>query len=1091
MKKFLAILLLLPFFSVADDTEIYITKNIDTDATTQPNVLLILDSSGSMDGDIVTVEDYDPSIIYPGTPTNNYYLYDNNGYIPWEGEDDPPIDIECLSAKDYLSDPANKDTPYYEDKYAFLRGAYYWRREYRANTRVISCKSDSQYSPARYLKIKPVNDDDRYTTNASKEISWNNKYTYKLVTSNYHRYLQSGPEKKTTKNKAMIDAAKTLIDDFDRLNVGLMRFNYNSGGYVLEPFMDITQDANKKVLKAAINNIPTDDWTPLNETLEEASRYYRGQSPKYGRSEGNPAAESDGKYKSPIVEACQKNYIVLLTDGQPREDQGSDNFFNAGLAQGDIKIQCRSSWSSPTHSSHTCLDETAQWLYETDHSTASVGQTNLSGDQTVSTYTIGFDVKEAKELLTTTASKGGGAYYEAENASALSDAFSDIFIRILSNSGIFSAPAVSVNAYNNLRHREEIYYALFSPDDSQRWAGDVKKFNIKSDGNIYDKNNSIAIDPLTGFFNKASHSIWAENFDGELVSNGGFSENIPEYSSRFMYSNLTSNNDLTASGNRVNTINVAPELLALDSSEEVERDDIIDWALGRDSGRYFAADPLHNRPVVITYGGDESSPEDVVFTATNQGLVHAIDAQTGIELYAFIPKDMLPNLTTYYNNDVLSDNKIYGLDGPMSFWKTTAVGEVTPSSVHLYIGMRRGGNNYYALDVSDKLAPKFKWQITPATEGFSNLGQTWSTAKKAVVHWKCPATGCTESNQKDVLIFGGGYDPIHDTATAQTIDDQGSSVYMVDADTGELLWSAGSSDEDNLTLSAMQHSMAADISIIDFDGDGVLDLAYSVDILGKLWRFDFNDAPRTAAEFASGGVIADLSASFTVDDTTALRRFYYAPDISYQGTHFAITLASGFRANPLNNLIQDRMYTIFDHNISGAPAKLDDDGEPVVPAQVEYISVDEYAANGAENFFDATHSSASFAVNDKGWFIDFSTAGEKVLSETTIQAGSIYFTSYIPATVGSAQCGPGIGTGRLYVRDVDSGASTLSDKLEFIELKAQGIPSTAAIIYTKQTHGEGEDEVFSSKPIVCVGTECFDVIDESPLKRSYWKESNE
>ena len=66
--------------------------------------------------------------------------------------------------------------------------------------------------------------------------------------------------------------------------------------------------------------------TPLEETFWEAYLYFTGQAVKYGLTSSptsvaaskNPSDTS--KYKSPIAEACQKNYIVYLTDGEPTED---------------------------------------------------------------------------------------------------------------------------------------------------------------------------------------------------------------------------------------------------------------------------------------------------------------------------------------------------------------------------------------------------------------------------------------------------------------------------------------------------------------------------------------------------------------------------------------------------------------------------------------------------------------------------------------------------------------------------------------------------------------------------------------------------
>ncbi len=75
--------------------------------------------------------------------------------------------------------------------------------------------------------------------------------------------------------------------------------------------------------------------------------------------------------------------------------------------------------------------------------------------------------------------------------------------------------------------------------------------------------------------------------------------------------------------------------------------------------------------------------------------------------------------------------------------------------VYIYFGQGRGGSNYYALDVTNKNAPKFMWTIGPAQLPHMQVGttisQAWSTPQLAKVN----ISGATQNTQKIVLIFGG------------------------------------------------------------------------------------------------------------------------------------------------------------------------------------------------------------------------------------------------------------------------------------------------------------------------------------------------
>ena len=69
--------------------------------------------------------------------------------------------------------------------------------------------------------------------------------------------------------------------------------------------------------------------------------------------------------------------------------------------------------------------------------------------------------------------------------------------------------------------------------------------------------------------------------------------------------------------------------------------DMINWMRGADvkdedgdpatTVRYAMGDPLHSRPAAVVYGGTPQSPISVIYTATNDGYLHAVDAQTGEE----------------------------------------------------------------------------------------------------------------------------------------------------------------------------------------------------------------------------------------------------------------------------------------------------------------------------------------------------------------------------------------------------------------------------------------------------------------------------
>jgi type IV pilus assembly protein PilY1 len=104
-------------------------------------------------------------------------------------------------------------------------------------------------------------------------------------------------------------------------------------------------------------------------------------------------------------------------------------------------------------------------------------------------------------------------------------------------------------------------------------------------------------------------------------------------------------------------------------------------------------------------------------------MLHAFDDSTGQELWGFIPPDLLTKLHALHE-DVM---EIFVDGSARAYLTRDAFGSVTKAI--LLFGERRGGNRYYALDVTDPEIPKYLWEINPDAVGspYAEMGQTWST----------------------------------------------------------------------------------------------------------------------------------------------------------------------------------------------------------------------------------------------------------------------------------------------------------------------------------------------------------------------------
>lgn len=82
----------------------------------------------------------------------------------------------------------------------------------------------------------------------------------------------------------------------------------------------------------------------------------------------------------------------------------------------------------------------------------------------------------------------------------------------------------------------------------------------------------------------------------------------------------------------------------------------------------------------------------------------------------------------------VGEGKVYGMDLTPTIYIDDANDNGIIESgdkVWAFLGMRRGGSSYYALDISVADKPKLLWSnpINPTKSGYSLLGQTWSQPK--------------------------------------------------------------------------------------------------------------------------------------------------------------------------------------------------------------------------------------------------------------------------------------------------------------------------------------------------------------------------
>jgi len=291
----------------------------------------------------------------------------------------------------------------------------------------------------------------------------------------------------------------------------------------------------------------------------------------------------------------------------------------------------------------------------------------------------------------------------------------------------------------------------------------------------------------------------------------------------------------------------------------------------------------------------------LIFVGANDGMIHAIDTRTGYEVWAFIPYNLLPKLRTLADGQSVEQFD-YFVDSSPKIAEVKIKGSWRSM---LIIGQGPGGTFYQAFDVTsagmgvdpergdisavtDLLQQfdtpdesiQFKWafpnygsfdpaytatfNVTDGTPGgkvkiYGDIRSTASLAEKTVgFSWSDPAVGPLDpARDTNAVIVGSGYFPDLETlipSRSSTTAKAGNALYLLNADTGELLGNASGSTCPTISSGSgtgngcvnigdvsngRKNALQADPTAAGLAASLVVTKAYLGDIDGRYWRFDF------------------------------------------------------------------------------------------------------------------------------------------------------------------------------------------------------------------------------------------------------------
>lgn len=544
--------------------------------------------------------------------------------------------------------------------------------------------------------------------------------------------------------------------------------------------------------------------------------------------------------------------------------------------------------------------------------------------------------------------------------------------------------------------------------------------------------------------------------DGEVTEKGGAAQRQREVyatsqTARKVYTCLgcatlpsPSINLTTTTAAQFTSANASLTTAALGVSTATERSNLINWVRGTDNAGdesgpggtttvrpSIQGDVLHSRPAVVNYGGTTGV---VVFYGSNDGMLRAVNGNAsgsgaGNELWSFIPEEHLGKLKRLRDNSPeirLSTTVMptqagvtqpaprdYFVDGPIGVYQALNTSG-TNDRVILYVAMRRGGRQLYALDVTDPATPKYLWKHTSAD--LAVLGQTWSEPRVARIR----------GNANPVIIMGAGYDNVaEDTSPPAASSTMGKAVLVLDALNGGVL----------ATFPTLR-SVAADVALVDSDYDGYVDRAYAADVGGNVYRIDFEKGSGSAATYDAATSWGSYQFAALGGNTSPVRKFFYPPDVVISRGFSAVLVGSGDREKPLGLASNDRFFTLYDtRTVKGTPG--------TAPAALTPGDLGDVTGTGA---------------TPQGCYLPMDGAsGEKIVNAPTTVGGITYFASNKPPQPSPNACSANLGVATAYAAPLFCKSTVTRGNIRGGGLPPSVVAGTALVTYKDPVTGENKE----------------------------------
>lgn len=372
--------------------------------------------------------------------------------------------------------------------------------------------------------------------------------------------------------------------------------------------------------------------------------------------------------------------------------------------------------------------------------------------------------------------------------------------------------------------------------------------------------------------------------------------------------------------------------------------------------------------------------DGMLYIGANDGMLHAFDAVTGTEKWAFVPHTTMPNM--YKLADQAYAHQ-YFVDGSPTVadvydgaaWRSILVG-----------GFNHGGKGYYALDVTNPaINPKSLWEMctTASLCNVTDANIGWSYGNPVV-------TKLTDGTW--VVLVTSGY------------ESTGNYLYVIDAITGQIYHKVSVPGANGLSKITPFAPNA--------DADNTALLVYGGDLDGNLWRFNF-----TSATKANAPTVMKF-ATFPGQPITTKPEVGLV-EVRTDDFRIVVSVATGkyIETTDLNSPpAQQSLYALVDNGIAYASA-ITSLKQRIISGNT--VTIQGSGANSTalgDADWEATwNPDTAFG----GWYVDFPSLTERVNLDPQLVLGTLVVTTNSPDS--TVSCGSSGGVSSQYQFSYDTG----------------------------------------------------------------------